>query len=55
MSHEWNCTCVRCERERDWLDAVDEPEAPRAADEDMCGGRNTMTRSAPGDLAGYAD
>jgi hypothetical protein len=33
----------------------DEPEAPRPADEDMCGGRNTMTRSAPGDLAGYAD
>jgi hypothetical protein len=33
MSHEWNCTCVRCERERDWLDAVDdEPdrEPPRA-------------------------
>jgi hypothetical protein len=27
MSHEWNCVCVRCERERDWLDAVDdEPE-----------------------------
>jgi hypothetical protein len=42
--------------ERDWLDAVDdEPEAPRPADEDMCGGRNTMTRAATGDLAGYAD
>jgi hypothetical protein len=32
MSHEWNCTCVRCERERDWLDAVgDEPEPTEAA------------------------
>ena len=34
MSHEWNCTCVRCERERDWLDAVDdEPEARPASEE----------------------
>jgi hypothetical protein len=29
MSHEWNCTCVRCERERDWLDAVDDEPEPR--------------------------
>jgi hypothetical protein len=32
MSHEWNCTCVRCERERVWLGAVDdEPEPTEAA------------------------
>jgi hypothetical protein len=30
MSHEWDCTCVRCERERDWLDNVD--AEPREAD-----------------------
>jgi hypothetical protein len=29
MSHEWNCQCVRCERERDWLDAVDDEPEPR--------------------------
>jgi hypothetical protein len=33
MSHEWNCVCVRCERERDWLDAVDdEPKEQDAAE-----------------------
>jgi hypothetical protein len=32
VSHEWNCTCVRCERERDGLDAVDdEPEPAEVA------------------------
>ena len=31
MSHEWDCRCVRCERDADWQ-AHDEPD-PRADDE----------------------